>query len=237
MGTGGDTHPRGDGAQQADTAYRKLTVVDGDDFYGERAMLGRNWWANGENSGPSQTNGAFALGREGGTTRSLFGRCASRQDFRWPRTPGNKIPNGSRPSPTPMLTLPPVTRMETASHSRCSCMAISSGFRPGGSRGGPLRRLRRTAGFGSPPMSPSRSGQGWARLRSLSTATLTATFSTSVKTPTCVAWSHTQCTTTADNGLAAGGSIPAMLALGVYHNPSAFGTTSVELDNIQVSSG
>jgi hypothetical protein len=39
---GGDPHRRAGGAPQGDSAYRRLTVIDGDDFYGERCELGHN---------------------------------------------------------------------------------------------------------------------------------------------------------------------------------------------------
>jgi hypothetical protein len=38
----GDTHTTATGAPQGNTAYRKLTAFDGDDFYGERCELGEN---------------------------------------------------------------------------------------------------------------------------------------------------------------------------------------------------
>ena len=40
--TGGDPAVQGTGYGQADTAFRRLTVFDGDDFYGERCELGLN---------------------------------------------------------------------------------------------------------------------------------------------------------------------------------------------------
>lgn len=40
--TGGDTHATGDGSAQGDTAFRRMTVLDGDDYYGERCELGIN---------------------------------------------------------------------------------------------------------------------------------------------------------------------------------------------------
>jgi hypothetical protein len=39
---GGDPSPRADGGDQGNTAYRRLVVRDGDDFYGERCELGEN---------------------------------------------------------------------------------------------------------------------------------------------------------------------------------------------------
>jgi hypothetical protein len=61
---GGDTHRKPDGQKQRNTAYRRLTVIDGDDFYGERCELGRNESRYGENKG-RETSGTFALFWEG----------------------------------------------------------------------------------------------------------------------------------------------------------------------------
>jgi hypothetical protein len=40
--TGGDTHPTITGEPQGDSAFRRLTVIDGDEFWGERCELGFN---------------------------------------------------------------------------------------------------------------------------------------------------------------------------------------------------
>lgn len=53
----GDPAPTATGRPQGNDAYRKLSVLDGDDYYGERCELGRN------NHRPSLPT--FALGREG----------------------------------------------------------------------------------------------------------------------------------------------------------------------------
>ena len=39
---GGDPDPRADGTPQGDAAYRLISVIDGDDVYGERCELGQN---------------------------------------------------------------------------------------------------------------------------------------------------------------------------------------------------
>jgi Polysaccharide lyase len=52
--SGGDNHPRGDGVALGDTAFRRMTVIDGDDNFGERCELGDN-----DRDGPT------ALYREG----------------------------------------------------------------------------------------------------------------------------------------------------------------------------
>jgi hypothetical protein len=41
--TGGDTHLTATGAPQGDTAFRRLSVLDGDDVYGERCELGEDY--------------------------------------------------------------------------------------------------------------------------------------------------------------------------------------------------
>ncbi len=42
IGSGADPHPMVGGGSQPDSAYRRLTVLDGDNFYGERCELGEN---------------------------------------------------------------------------------------------------------------------------------------------------------------------------------------------------
>ena len=41
--TGGDLHPTARGTPQGNTSFRRVRVLDGDDFYGERCELGLNW--------------------------------------------------------------------------------------------------------------------------------------------------------------------------------------------------
>jgi Polysaccharide lyase len=45
--SGGDPHAAAGGAPQGNSAYRRLTVLDGDDYYGERCELGENDWRSG----------------------------------------------------------------------------------------------------------------------------------------------------------------------------------------------
>jgi hypothetical protein len=40
VATGGDPHPTITGAPQGDSSYRRITLLDGDDFFGERCELG-----------------------------------------------------------------------------------------------------------------------------------------------------------------------------------------------------
>ena len=69
--TGGDPSPKSNGASQGNTAYRRLSVNDGDDVWGESCELARNNHANGENTG-SQTSGTFALYESGDHKITFF---------------------------------------------------------------------------------------------------------------------------------------------------------------------
>jgi hypothetical protein len=58
---GADPHPTATGAPQGEDAYRSLTVIDGDDVWGERCELGRNDHRYGDYG----EGGTFAMYREG----------------------------------------------------------------------------------------------------------------------------------------------------------------------------
>ena len=64
--TDGDTRSKANGVAQGNTSYRRLNLLDGDNpgGFGERCDIGRNWWQNGENTG-TQTGGTMSLGTEG----------------------------------------------------------------------------------------------------------------------------------------------------------------------------
>jgi hypothetical protein len=44
---GGDPHPTAAGVAQSDSSSRRLTVIDGDDVWGERCEIGKNSWKTG----------------------------------------------------------------------------------------------------------------------------------------------------------------------------------------------
>jgi Polysaccharide lyase len=62
VGRGGDPHRTAEGRRQGNRAYRRLTVRDGDDIYGERCELGRN----------THDDPTFARYREGQRRVTLF---------------------------------------------------------------------------------------------------------------------------------------------------------------------
>jgi Ca2+-binding RTX toxin-like protein len=76
VASGGDPHPTATGAPQGNSAYRRLTVLDGDDFYGERCELGRNEQRYGSDGGA----GTFQLYGEG-QRRITFASLLLPEDF------------------------------------------------------------------------------------------------------------------------------------------------------------
>ena len=174
--SGGDTHVKADGTSQGDSAYRRMTVIDGDDYWGERAELGRNWWQNGENGG-SETDGAFALAHEGDQADHVL---------------VDAVPVGVPDGGQRLATDRPVetgAALHGCQHSNtqpgrerrhardADVRQPVSPLHTGGSSGGLRQRRRSTSGSGSPPTSRSRSGPTSARCRCSSTTTPTATSS------------------------------------------------------------
>ena len=67
----GDPKAMAMGGAQGNDTFRRLTVVDGDDLWGERCELGRNTHRYGVNAA-GQTNGTFALYEEGDRRVTFF---------------------------------------------------------------------------------------------------------------------------------------------------------------------
>jgi hypothetical protein len=84
--TGGDTSPTATGAPQPDSAFRKMTVFDPDDFSGERCELGKNSSINGL-AGTGNPLGTFYIYREG-DRRATYASI---------RLPGNYILDAKAP--------------------------------------------------------------------------------------------------------------------------------------------
>ena len=69
--TGGDLNPTASGAPQGNSAYRKLTVYDGDNYSGERCELAYNEWDGGLST-PSDQYGTFYNYFEGDRRTTYF---------------------------------------------------------------------------------------------------------------------------------------------------------------------
>jgi hypothetical protein len=226
--SGGDTHPKANGAAQHNGAFRRLTVQDGDDFYGERAELGRNWYRDGENRG-NQTDGTFALYREGERKITFFSmRLGS--NFRSDADGWQVIMQMKQAQPYgangPIDTAPALT-LELRDH-----RLVLVNFwkvRWTASPPSPRRWIRyaldvtysQDPAKGKLQLFVDRNGDG----DSLDTGEISPVFA--VRTLAYV-------TSQGLGSIQVGGSIPGHLRLGVYHDESAYGTTSIDVDNVQV---
>jgi hypothetical protein len=68
---GGDTDPTVSGASQGNSSYRTTTVLDGDNYWGERCELAKNSWSDGLAS-PSNQLGTFYNYHEGERRATYF---------------------------------------------------------------------------------------------------------------------------------------------------------------------
>jgi hypothetical protein len=69
--SGGDTGPTASGASQGNSAYRATTVLDGDNYWGERCELAKNSWTDGLAS-PQNQMGTFYDYHEGERRATYF---------------------------------------------------------------------------------------------------------------------------------------------------------------------
>ena len=235
MTSGGDSRPKADGAGQGDSAYRKLTVVDGDDYWGERAELGRNWWQNGENGG-SQTNGAFALGREG-DRRITFWSMRFPSGFPMGTNAWQQI--GQWKQAQPYTDAYTATRNPDGNGVTLEMQMYGNQFRlftwwqqRWATPAPPLDKWIRFAADVTFSQWP-----GVGKVQVFVDSNADGDFQDSGETSPVWSGATLMYATAPHSGLAAGQSVPSMLALGIYHNPSAYGTTSIELDNVQVLGG
>ncbi len=225
--TGGDSRSKANGVAQGNTAYRELTVVDGDDYSGERSQLGRNWWEEGENVG-AQTSGTFALYNEGERKITFW-------SMRFP-------------SSFPMSTL-----AYQVIHNSKQAQPYSGTPEPGNAVQIDLyaNLLRFTNMWEDPPLwtCPAPPANTWIRFAIDSVYSkdpskgriqffcdndgdgdfLDADEASSVFTRQTL---HTF--SIAEYGKAAGDAIPCHLRLGIYRNTSYTGNTYVDIDNVQV---
>lgn len=229
--SGGDPGPAADGTSQGNQAYRAVTALDGDDFYGERCELGRNEHRNGENTG-TQTSGTFALYREGERRITFFSQ---------------RYPDGF---PVEVDAWQAVMQMKQTQPSTDDGSGVALELQLWGGRlrlhtfwkerwstPAPVRgewiRYAIDVVYSSDPARGSvqvyvdRNGDGdFLDSGEQSPRISTATLATQVGS---------------SGGLTAGEAIPSHLRLGIYHNSSiscpAPGGCSVELDNVQVVSG
>ena len=224
LSVGGDTHVKADGSAQNNTAFRRLTVQDGDDFYGERAALGRNWWQDGD-------SGTFALFREG-ERRLIFWSMRFPANFpmttmAWQQIietkqaqPYDNDKHGTRNPDGTGVTIEfqmyaERFRLFTWWQERWSAAAPALGQ---------WIRFAADITFSQHP----NVGKVTVYIDNDNDGDWLDADETFTWNGATLAYA-----TAAHNGLAAGESIPSFLEIGPYHN-SVYGTTSLDIDNVQV---
>ena len=231
--SGGDAKPKANGTSQGNDAFRRMTVVDGDDFAGERCELGRNNYLNGENTG-TQTSGTFALYGEGERKITFFsmrfGSGFSSTLNNWQTIMqmkqtqpygGNAPVNGA-----PALEIQVDSgqlRLQNFWSTKWSAQAPPNGV---WIRYALDVTYSKSASLGKVQMFVDLDGDG---------DFLTASEASSVI--------HIQTLATqtspgsGGSTLQNGDSIPGHLRLGIYHDEATYGTTTVDVDNVEIVSG
>jgi hypothetical protein len=233
VSSGGDSTLMANGSAQGNGAYRQLTVVDGDDYWGERAELGTNWWQNGENDSPTKTDGAFALGREG-ERRITFWSMRFPSGFPMDVNAWQQIAQWKQAQPYTDATV--ATRNPDGYGVALELQMYANQFRlctwwherwatPAPPTGKWIR-FATDVTFSQWP--------NVGKVQVFIDSNADGDFLDAGEASPVWTGATLQYETAPENGLAAGDSVPAMFMVGVYHNPSAYGTTSVEVDNVQV---
>jgi hypothetical protein len=204
-------------------------VIDGDDLYGERCELGRNEYRYGENSG-TQTSGTFALYDEG-----------ERKITFWSQRYGAGFTSSSSGWQTvmqakqaqPYADAQPVgVAMEIqifAGEVKLMSFWSEKWSAPAPPNGVWIRYAldvtwSQDPAKGKVQLYVDRNGDGdFLDSEEISPVIRVRTLAYMAQA--------------SGGSLPVGASIPGHLRLGIYHNPSAYGTTTVDVDNVQSVSG
>lgn len=232
--TGGDTHATGDGAAQGNTAFRRMTAIDGDDFYGERCELG----INEHRTGYTPT---FQLYREG-ERRITFMSMRLPSNFPLSTTDWQVVMQMKQTQPADNGNGTPVVELSASHGDWRLAQSGSNGLTSTGrllwdtpAANGIWTRFAFDVTYsqnetqGSIKMYVDLNNDGDA----LDTGEQSPTFTTYTLKREIAA------TTSPDNDpLVEGDSVPSHLRTGIYHNPTiscpAPSGCSTEVDNVQV---
>jgi Polysaccharide lyase len=223
----GDPHPTAGGAAQGNKAFRRLTVEDGDDHFGERAELGHNEYRRGENRG-RQTTGTFALYREGERKLTFFsqryGAAFSYAESDWQtilqmkqtQPYGENGPVDGAPALELQLQDRRV-RLYSFWSEKWSTVAPPKGR---------WIRYALDVTYSSYPAK--------GRVRAFVDSNADGDFRDRGETSPVLTMRTLAYVTDQGSGtIAVGSSIPSHLRIGVYHD-SAYGTATIDVDNVQV---
>jgi hypothetical protein len=229
---GADANPTASGSAQGNNAFRRLTAIDGDDYWGERCELGRNEHRNGENTG-SRDSGTFALYRDGEHKVTFFSE-RYQAGFADPNA-WQTVAQMKQTQPADYAGLGPVLelqifdgrlRLQNSWHERWTTPAPAEGV---------WIRYALDVVYSADPAVGS--VQVTVDLNGDGDALDAGEQSPRINMQTLLV--ETEGSHGASDGFAAGDSISDHLRLGLYHNPSFScpppGGCSVDVDNVQVA--
>jgi hypothetical protein len=239
--SGGDPNPMATGATQGNSAYRRLTVVDGQaSTYGwERCELGWNEWSYGSEGG----KGTFQLYREG-ERRITFASFRLPENFQTDTRLFQNVLQMKQTQPADNGGCPPVLSLQVRNGQWWLQHASSPGpcglsetlWKAPASTGVWVRvaldvTYSQHSDEGRVKLYLDRNGDGDALDAGEQSPAIT-THTLKYETPD----PHGQANDS--DGLAPGDSIPSHLRIGLYHDPSiacpAPSGCSVQVDNVQV---
>lgn len=222
VATGGDPHATASGASQGNTSYRRTTVFDGDDYYGERCELGKNDWRD-----------SFAVYHQG-ERRITFVSLRLPDDFPLSTSDWQVVLQMKQAQPsdngggTPILSLEArggrwhLIQSTSSGPSSDTTSIWSTAAQPNvWTRFAIDVTYSPDPAVGSVQVFVDQDNDGVADETSPRLATYTQKIETAG---------------TSDDGLDAGDAIPSHLRVGLYHNPgiACAAGCSVEIDNVQV---
>jgi chitodextrinase len=226
--SGGDFRVMANGAGQGNSSYRELTVRDGDDYGGERCELGRNAYASGENTG-TQTSGTFGLYREGQRKITFFSMrfgagftsganaWQTVMQMKQAQSYGANGPVNGAPA-LEMQVWGNRIRLHSFWSEKWSAPAPANGI---------WFRVATDVTYSQDPTT--------GRVRVYVDRNGDGDFLDSEEvSPVLTIRTLAYVTQQGSGSIPVAGSLPSHLRLGVYHDASAYGTTSVDVDNVQI---
>jgi hypothetical protein len=223
--SGGDPGPTAMGTSQGNSAYRKVTVFDGDNYFGERCELGYNTWDDGL-ANPSDQYGTFYNYFEA-DRRTTYFSVRLPDDFPleahlWQGVGQMKqaAPNND-PSLIPVLSFSAYNGVWSFWHTNNGASSDTELWQTPAQKN-VWTRIEVDAYYSQDP------SKGWVQY------TVNGVQSPVFHTNTL----HRNGSGSSNDELPAGASIPSHLRLGLYHNPSIPcpppSGCSLDIDNVQV---
>ena len=237
--TGGDPGPTASGAPQGNSAYRRLTVYDGDNYSGERCELGYNEWDGGLAT-PSDQYGAFYNYFEG-DRRTTYFSVRLPDNFPLNATKWQGVGQMKQAAPNcntgaiPVLSFSAYNGVWRMDHTSIDNQSSDSELWETPAQKNVWTQIKVDALYSRDP------SIGWVQysIDSNGDGDFSDPGEVSPVFHTNTLMVNNNCTFSSDSyTLGPGGSIPSHLRVGLYHNPSipcpAPSGCSVDIDNVQV---